>query len=365
MHRKIKKLLTKSNFKKHFKKQWWLWIIIVLCAAYVINGVVFSVIIYKNYPAQMPCKTVNENQVCKKYPYEQNTTRFMTKIYPFVAVWVDWSPIWVKDYYDQLGYVKHFSYKTQQEIPDDSVIKKQVFDQMIDTKLLEVTAKRNKIKVTDQDIDETYNKLAEQNGGKEEVNKVLNELYGMTEKDFKNLIKDQLLREKIQKELFVQVRAKHILIKDEAKAKEVLEEVKKGEKSFDDLAKEYSEDTGSRDNGGDLNWFGRGMMVPEFEAAAFSLEPGQVKEELVKSEFGFHIIKVEEKKGQIDEVYIDWFNNLKDKSKIYKWVKTQNTGSQEDSNNIVNPETASTDSPVDNNPTDNSAPTDISSPEGQ
>lgn len=322
---KIKKFLAKFKLPKKLpKKPWWCWVIIIVIAAYVINGIVFGVMIYKTYPAQMPCKTEGDKQVCKQYPYEKKLVIFMTKIYPYPAAWVNWRPIWVKNYYEQLGYVKHFTAKTQQEVPDDAVIKTQVLDQMIDTMLLKKQAKKNKIKVTKDDINKTFDDLVAQNGGKDEVDKVLKELYGMKEKDFKVLISDQLLREKIQKELFVQVHAEHILIKDEATAKDVLDQVKKQEKSFEDLAKQYSEDTGSKDSGGDLGWFGRGAMVKAFEDAVFALQSGQVTQDLVKTDFGNHIIKVLEKKGTIDQAYNDWFGQIKSKAKIHIWVKTNN-----------------------------------------
>jgi len=91
-----------------------------------------------------------------------------------------------------------------------------------------------------------------------------------------------------------QIRASHILVKTEEEAKQIEEKLKKGE-DFAQLAKKYSIDTATAKNGGDLGYFSKGQMVPEFESAAMSLKPGQVSEP-VKTKFGYHIIKVTDKK---------------------------------------------------------------------
>ncbi len=80
----------------------------------------------------------------------------------------------------------------------------------------------------------------------------------------------------------------HILVEKLSVAQELKTKLSKGE-SFANLAKQYSIDT-SKKRGGDLGFFGRGMMVAEFEKAAFALEKGQVSD-IVKTQFGYHIIK--------------------------------------------------------------------------
>ena len=99
-----------------------------------------------------------------------------------------------------------------------------------------------------------------------------------------------------------EVHARHILVENEADAKKVLQRLKDGE-DFAKVAGEVSKDPGSK--GGDLGWFTKDRMVPEFADAAFKLEPGQLSEP-VKSQFGWHIIQVQEKREKkfpsLDEV---------------------------------------------------------------
>ena len=86
-----------------------------------------------------------------------------------------------------------------------------------------------------------------------------------------------------------QVRASHILVKTEKEAKDILAKIKAGG-NFEELAKKYSTDS-SAAKGGDLGWFGKGSMVPVFEKAVLALKEGQISG-IVKSDFGYHIIKL-------------------------------------------------------------------------
>jgi peptidyl-prolyl cis-trans isomerase C len=91
-----------------------------------------------------------------------------------------------------------------------------------------------------------------------------------------------------------EVRARHILVATEAEAKAILAEVQKGT-DFAELARQKSKDPGAAAEGGDLGYFAKDQMVPEFSEAAFKLEKGQLSEP-VKTQFGWHIIKVEDKR---------------------------------------------------------------------
>jgi peptidyl-prolyl cis-trans isomerase C len=92
-----------------------------------------------------------------------------------------------------------------------------------------------------------------------------------------------------------EVHARHILVETEDDAKAVEDELKKGA-DFAELAKKKSKDPGASD-GGDLGFFTKDQMVPEFSAVAFALEPGKISDP-VKSQFGWHVIKVEEKRNR-------------------------------------------------------------------
>jgi len=117
------------------------------------------------------------------------------------------------------------------------------------------------------------------------VEKIVNEKIG--EEQVKKYYEDR-------KKDFKQVKASHILVNQEAQAKDIYKQLKGGA-DFSELAKKHSIDTGTKDNGGDLGYFTQGQMVEAFEEVAFSLKVNKIGEP-VKTSFGYHIIKVLEVK---------------------------------------------------------------------
>lgn len=113
-----------------------------------------------------------------------------------------------------------------------------------------------------------------------------------------------------------EVKARHVLVKTEEEALDVISRLEKGE-DFAELAKELSEDPGSKDQGGDLGFFPRGQMVEEFEEAAFALGDGE-RSEPVKSSHGYHIIETLERKEGREVTYEEVAETVKEEIKEEK-----------------------------------------------
>jgi parvulin-like peptidyl-prolyl isomerase len=154
---------------------------------------------------------------------------------------------------------------------------------------------------------------------------------GVNEDDLRRIFESQILREKIQSEITAdlsksqdQVWARHILVADEATAQQVLERLQNGE-DFAALAQELSTDTGSASNGGDLGWFGIGVMDPNFEKSAFNLDIGDISEP-VQTQFGWHIIQVlgheerplsdSEYSQLVQQSFQEWLQQQRDASEV-------------------------------------------------
>lgn len=165
--------------------------------------------------------------------------------------------------------------------------RKQLLEQMISFELMNKLGSEMKLNETEEykaSLTQVEKDLLTQMT----INKVLSEVT-VTDEDAKKYYDDhsEEFKEKAT------VSAKHILVDSEEKCAEVKNSIESGELTFEDAAKKYST-CPSKEQGGNLGVFGRGMMVPEFEEAAFALDLEKVSEP-VKTQFGYHLIKVEAK----------------------------------------------------------------------
>ncbi|MBI1800637.1 MAG: peptidylprolyl isomerase [Chloroflexi bacterium] len=141
--------------------------------------------------------------------------------------------------------------------------------------------------ITDKEFSDEYTNLLTN----------LNRQVGWSEEEYKNLVRADILRRRLQDLLASaipttteQIHARHILLDTKEQADAALQRLKNGE-AFETLAAELSKDTSNSDKGGDLGWFPRGIMLKEFEDVAFALKPNEISN-AVQTQFGYHIIQL-------------------------------------------------------------------------
>jgi foldase protein PrsA len=188
-------------------------------------------------------------------------------------------------------------YNTMKDKYGDQALQQLVFEKVLSKKYKvtdkELDAKIDQLKT---DLGANFETTLAQYGYKSEADLKKTMKLGMMQE--KAALKDVKVTEKELKDYYdtyqPEIKARHILVADEKTAKEVKAKLDSGEK-FEDVAKKYSTDEGTKANGGDLGWFGTGKMDPDFEKAAYALKVNEISAP-VKSQFGYHIIQLTDKK---------------------------------------------------------------------
>lgn len=177
---------------------------------------------------------------------------------------------------------------TEQQMTD------QVLWRLVNNLLVDEAAKKYDVKVEDQDVENLKKEMLQNFKDESELDQELQKRYGWTLANYENkVIRPFILQSKLAQKIQSDPDMKEPL---RVQAQQVLDQVKNGG-DFAALAKQYSSD-GSAQSGGDLGWFPKGQMVQEFEQAAFSLKKGEVYPTLVETQFGYHIIKLDDRKTE-------------------------------------------------------------------
>ncbi len=187
--------------------------------------------------------------------------------------------------------------------PSAQDLAKIIINRLVYDAVLDQVAQKNSVAVSTEEIDKQLQDIATSSGATTDaLASTLQQQYGMDVEKFKSaILQPYLLFQKLDQKYASDAAADATA---KAKAEDVLKQVKAGTKTFAELAQQYSDDS-TKTVGGDLGFFAKGQMVKAFEDVAFALDVGTVSD-LVRSQYGYHIIKVEEKiidKAKGEEVH--------------------------------------------------------------
>ncbi len=236
-----------------------------------------------------------------KYKSTARAVKIASKIVPYPVASVNgnvvWNTVTYNEYLFELASIQKF-YQSQGQNLNDAAgqqklaqLKSDIITQLEDNLIIEQAAHKYGLQVTGKEVDDEFNQLVQNAGGLDKVKQTLNTLYGWSVDDFKAKIHQSLLQKKLADKI---LNDPSLNAAAQTQAQDILKQIQGGA-DFAELAKKYSQD-GSAANGGDLGFFGKGQMDPDFEKAAFALQPGQVSG-VVKTQYGYHIIKVTDKNG--------------------------------------------------------------------
>lgn len=251
-------------------------------------------------------------------------TETLAILYPLPAAKVNSSFIWSHKFLERLRFLNTFNSKLPKDAavkpPTDAELRQRVLEGLIEDRVIILEAKERGLRVTEEELA----KALEKQGKAEDISKKIDELYGMSLANFKEIIAEQLLKEKVKNAVLTRVRVRHILISTQSVANEAKKQLDNG-RDFAETAKEFSQDAKSKEAGGDLGYWRKGELAaqisPAFEEAAFALQVNQISG-VAQSPFGFHIIQVTERSGDNLQTYEEWYKQQVGKYRLKRYVKT-------------------------------------------
>jgi len=272
--------------------------------------------------------------VIYKYKSSNRAVKIASRVVPYPVASVNgnwfWNTVTYNQYLFELASIQKFYTSQGQDLNSQegkqklSQLKNDIITQLENNLIIEQQARKYGIKVTNKEIQTQYDELVKNAGGVEKVKTTLDKLYGWTIDDFKEKIKQSVLQKKLAEKILAD---ESLNAPAKKQAEDILKQIQAGG-DFAELAKKYSTD-GSASNGGDLGLISKGQTVPEFEAAAFGLQEGQVSG-VVKTQFGYHIIKATKKEGdqvRVSHILIkgadidSWLKDQRAKAKIVQYFR--------------------------------------------
>lgn len=260
------------------------------------------------------------------YPKKSSSqfTETLSILYPLPAARVENSFIWSHRFLQRLRYLNTFNAQAPKEItvrpPTDKDLREQIMEGLIEDQVILLEAKKLNVRVSQEELDTAYDvqkKLTDNFEAK------IKQLYGMSVTEFRTVLAERILKEKVKGTVLTRIKVRHILTTTQGAASEAKKQIEGG-RDFAETAKEFSQDARTKDTGGELGLWTKGELAAQiaesFENSAFSLEVSKLSDP-IQTQYGFHLIQVTERVGDNLQSYNDWYKNAQNQYKIRRYIQ--------------------------------------------
>ncbi len=233
-----------------------------------------------------------------RYQWKSPVIYKVSSIIPYPALLVDWELVPYKTYVDDYQTLsRYWAYQRDNMnvllgIPSDELIREQLIEKLINEKIVAITARKNGITISHDELEAEWNRLQNKPEDTREIAQFIGDAYGWSEDRFKErVLTPFLLQQKVK--AYLTQESNNSAEEVAQRALEVYGHVTAPDADFATIAKEVSEDTHTRSIGGDLGYFSRGSFEPQLEQVIFNMSVGEISEP-VQSSFGYHIFMLDD-----------------------------------------------------------------------
>ncbi len=233
-----------------------------------------------------------------RFQWQSRAVYYAARVIPYPAIMVDWEFIPLHRYLSDLAALNSY-WNFQREnknvllgIPDPQEIRERLVHKLITEQIVAIWARKNRVTASEQEVYLEWERLKEKPESEEDISTFLRTAYGWSDSQFiGRVLRPFLLQQKAKNALMLEFGKSNEDLEQEALGVYVL--AAEAGADFSALAKQYSYDAATGPQGGDLGYFGRGVLEPALEQAIFNMKIKEISKP-VKSSFGYHIIKLED-----------------------------------------------------------------------
>lgn len=247
----------------------------------------------------------------------------LSELYPFPAAKVDRSLVWSHQFLTRLRFLNHFNNQAPTDIasrpPTDAELRQRVLEGLIEDRVIYLEAGLRDLSVTSEELTIAF----EKQGDSAEIAEKIKTLYGMTVVEYRKILAEQILKEKVRNSVLARRKIRHILTLDLASGQEAKRQLDSG-RAFEEVVKEFSQDSNTIESGGDLGYWRKGELSASvsagFEEAIAALEVNQISTP-IQTKYGYQIVQLTEKTDGADQTYEEWYKEALAKYTVKRYIK--------------------------------------------